>query len=137
MYPPSPWEHKKAHRHSGGAHIIILSGRGYTLLCKEGSERIRIDWQSGSMFAPPEGLFHQHFNTGKDTARYLALKAGAEFDARKFKGILRRYEIDRSVKLGGDQFEYEDEDPAIRKMYKEELQKQGVEWQMAKFFPGD
>jgi len=129
--------YKNAHRHAGGAHIIILSGQGYTLLWKDDRTKTRIDWESGSMFAPPEGLFHQHFNTGKDTARYLALKAGAEFDARKFKGILKRYEIDTSVKLGGDQIEYEDEDPEIRKMYKEELEKKGVEWKMANFFPRD
>ena len=30
-----------------------------------------------------------------------------------------------------------DEDPEIRKLYKEELAKSGVEWRMSKFFPGE
>ena len=31
-----------------------------------------------------------------------------------------------SVKIGGDQIEYEDEDPRIRAMFEEELGKRGV-----------
>ncbi|MFC1817084.1 cupin domain-containing protein [Thermodesulfobacteriota bacterium] len=123
--------YKKAHRHTPGAHIIILSGKGYTLIWKEAQPRIRIDWKAGSLFVPPGWWFHQHFNTGKEPARYLALKVG---EARKFKGILKDAQLRVSVKLGGDQIEYEDEDPDIRRMYKEELTKSGVEWHMSQYF---
>jgi gentisate 1,2-dioxygenase len=129
--------YKKAHRHSGGAHIIILSGQGYSLMWKQGGSPIRTDWKTGSLFSPPEAWFHQHFNTGKEPTRYLALKAVAELESRKFKGIMKQYQIHKSVKLGGDQIEYEDEDPEIRRLYKEELAKTGVEWRMSKFFPGE
>lgn len=124
--------YKKGHRHSPGAHIIILSGQGYSLMWVEDRPKIRIDWKAGSMFAPPGWWFHQHFNTGKEPARYLALKAG---EARKFKGILKHHQVSKSVKIGGDQIEYQDEDPEIRRLYKEELAKTGVEWRMSQYFP--
>jgi hypothetical protein len=52
----------------------------------------------------------------------LALKP---FNSRKFPG-LRKLGSSESVKAGGDQIEYEDEDPFIRKMFEEELAKRGV-----------
>ncbi len=126
--------YKKAHRHSPGAHIIMLSGQGYSLMWIEDRPKIRIDWKVGSMFAPPGYWFHQHFNTGKEPARYLALKAG---EARKFRGILKHHQVSKSVKLGGDQIEYQDEAPDIRRLYKEELAKTGAQWRMSEIFPGE
>jgi hypothetical protein len=38
--------------------------------------------------------------------------------------------IDESVKKGGAQIEYEDEDPSIRRMFDEELAKHGVKSRM-------
>ena len=35
-----------------------------------------------------------------------------------------------SVKEGGNQIEYEDEDPEVREMFEQELSKQGVELKM-------
>lgn len=35
-----------------------------------------------------------------------------------------------SVKKGGDQIEYEDEDPVVRKMFEEDLAKEGIEMKM-------
>ncbi len=84
------------------------------------------------MFVPPDWWFHQHFSTGKEPAKYLALKGGG---GRKFKGIQKHFLTSKSVKLGGDQIEFEDEDPEIRRVYREELAKNGVEWRMTKFFP--
>ncbi len=45
--------------------------------------------------------------------------------------------VDKSVKLGGNQIEYEDEDPEIRRQFKEELAKDGAPWRMSEFFPGE
>ena len=40
-----------------------------------------------------------------------------------------------SIKEGGDQIEYEDQDPRIHKIWLEELKKNGVTPRMEKFFP--
>ena len=113
--------YKKAHRHGPGAHVVILRGMGYSLLWQEGKERIRVDWKEGSMFSPPEWWYHQHFNTGLEPARYLALRRGGSPEHPLKIGM-----------RGGDernpteQIEYEHEDPAIYAMYEEELSKKGV-----------
>lgn len=120
--------YKKAHRHGPGAHVIIISGKGYSLLWPEGGERKRVDWQQGSLFVPPERWFHQHFNSGAVPARYLALRWGS----RKFK-LPSMWDDDRletDVRAGGDQIEYEDEHPEIRRLFEEECRRSGAETRM-------
>ncbi len=128
--------YKKAHRHGPGAHIVILGGQGYSLIWPAGGERLKIDWRENSLFVPPAMWFHQHFNTGKEPARYLAVHAEHSY---KYKGIGKDTNMfDRkSTKLGGNEIYYEDEDPEIRKLFKEELIKNGAPWKMSKFFPGE
>ncbi len=128
--------YKKAHYGHGDAQLLILSGTGYTLIWpKDGGERVRIDWRAGTFFAPPDLWFHQHFNTGGQPARYLALHAGG---SRKFTGVRREVKDSGvSVKKGGRQIEYEDEDPAIRRLFRAELARTGAPWLMAEFFPGE
>ncbi|MFQ5682066.1 MAG: ethanolamine ammonia lyase-activating protein [Candidatus Binatia bacterium] len=113
--------YKKGHRHGPGAHVIILRGSGYSLLWQEGKDRVRVDWKEGSMFAPPEWWYHQHFNTGRDPARYLALRRGGSPEHRLKIGMQGGNKLDAA-----EQIEYKDEDPAIYKTYKEELQKNGI-----------
>ena len=57
----------------------------------------------------------------------MALKP---FSSRKFPGLRKQWGTSESVKLGGDQIEYEDEDPRIRTMFEDELTKRGVASQM-------
>lgn len=125
--------YKKAHRHGAGAHVIILKGEGFSLTWPEGREIKRYDWRAGSLLVPPERWFHQHFNVGGEPARYLALKP---FSSRKFPGLRKQWGTSESVKLGGDQIEYEDEEPRIRKMFEEELAKRGVKSGMDKVLSG-
>jgi hypothetical protein len=117
--------YKKAHRHGPGAHVVILKGEGYSLLWEEGKERIRVDWHAGSMFSPPEWWYHQHFNTGPEPARYLALRRGGSPEHPLRIGMTSRQE-----EAGAEQIEYEDEDPAIRELYVRELEAKGVELRM-------
>ena len=119
--------YKKAHRHGAGAHVIILKGEGFSVMWKEGDDIKRYNWRAGSLMVPPERWFHQHFNAGGEPARYLALKP---FSSRKFPGLRKQWGTSESVKLGGDQIEYEDEDPRVRAMFEEELGKRGVVSQM-------
>jgi oxalate decarboxylase/phosphoglucose isomerase-like protein (cupin superfamily) len=116
--------YKKAHRHGPGAHVVIIGGEGYSLMWPEGSPPRRFDWKDGSVVVPPDRWFHQHFNTGSRPARYLALRAGGRKYTRPWGS--KAYAVDESVKAGGDQIEYEDEDPQIRRMFEAELAKQGV-----------
>jgi hypothetical protein len=44
--------------------------------------------------------------------------------------LLKQWGTSESVKNGGDQIEYEDEDPSIRTTFEAELSKRGVESQM-------
>jgi hypothetical protein len=48
--------------------------------------------------------------------------------------LRKQWGTSESVKTGGDQIEYEDEDPRIRVMFEDELAKRGVESQMGDVF---
>lgn len=124
--------YKKAHYHGPGAHVIILSGRGYSLLWPKGQPIRKYDWGPGSMIVPPANWFHQHFNAGAEAARYLALRWGS----KKYYGMLGEGggETDLDIKLGGHQIEYEDEDPVVRKMFEEACAKAGIQSQMDKHY---
>ncbi len=122
--------YKKAHRHHAGAHVTILNGEGYTLMWDKGKPE-RYDWRAGSMIVPPEMWWHQHFNVGKEPARYLALHGRM---SRKHRSGQKDWKgLDKDVKEGGDQIEYEDEDPMISRMFESELEKRGAEYRMARF----
>ncbi len=114
--------YKKAHRHGAAAHVMIVQGSGYSLLWQEGKEkeRIRVDWKPGVIFVPPDMWYHNHFSTGKEPTRQLAMRWGGEYIGVN-RGIQRNY---------GDLIEYEDEDPRIRREFEEECRMNGVEMRM-------
>ena len=119
-----PGTYKKAHRHGPGAHVIILDGVGFSLLWREGeADWQKCDWRPGAVVVPPENWFHEHFNSGPEPARYLALR----FTGRHYKqrGAFQSAEADVSVKQGGAQIEYEDEDPRIHALFERELAANG------------
>jgi quercetin dioxygenase-like cupin family protein len=121
--------YKKGHRHGPGAHVIILSGRGYSMLWPAGEEFQKFDWRPGSMVVPPNLWVHQHFNKGAEPARYLALRWGS----RRFDmggAIHADSEADVSVKEGGAQIEYPDEDRRIHQIFEDELAVSGAKCRM-------
>ncbi len=69
--------YKKAHRHSSDAYILLVDGVGYSLTWPEGryEDRVRVDWQEGTIFVPPIYWYHQHLNPGTESARYMAINA--------------------------------------------------------------
>ena len=111
--------YKKAHRHDAGAHVILLGGTGFSLLWRDKEEPKRVDWKKGTVIVPPELVFHQHFNTGDTPARYLALRF-----ANGRRSILPdRVDSRVPYKEGGNQIEYEEEDPRIRQWFDADLAK--------------
>lgn len=121
--------YKKAHRHGGGANVIILEGNGFSLMWVEGKPRVRVDWHKNSMFVPPTRWFHQHFNTGTAPARYLALRWGSMKNPLG-NDSTNIWKVRESVRIGGDQLDYEDEDPEIRRLFADELRKTGMAYRM-------
>ena len=83
---------------------------------------MRVNWKPGSVVVPPNQWFHQHFNSGANPARYLALR----WNSWRYKFAMFNHEdspSDKSVKQGGAQIEYEDEDPKIHATFEEALTK--------------
>ena len=114
--------YKKGHRHGPGAHLIILSGQGYSLMWPEGEQPRRYEWSAGSLIIPPNMWYHQHFNTGPTPARYLAFKHET-VSVRNAQGVPKSW---ISQRIGGDQIDYADEQPVIRETFAEALAKIGL-----------
>src|ERR687892_395016 len=114
--------YKKGHRHGPGAHVIILSGEGYSLMWPEGEEPRYYKWEVGTMIVPPNMWLHQHFNTGTTPARYLAFKHEG-VAIRNAQGVPKAW---ISKRAGGDQIDYVDEKPAVRTEFAQELAKRGL-----------
>ena len=115
--------YKKAHRHHPGANVIVLEGEGYSFLWPlDGEERLRIDWQPGTLFPPPAMWYHQHFNTAPHASRYMAMHPSSlVFSGQEsvFDPVLERNNI-----------QYPDEDPEIRETFAAELEARGLPVEM-------
>jgi hypothetical protein len=63
------------HRHTTEAYLYVVKGHGYSLVNYEDEPIDVVEWQEGTLFAPPRWAWHQHFNLdGNDTSRYLAIQ---------------------------------------------------------------
>jgi oxalate decarboxylase/phosphoglucose isomerase-like protein (cupin superfamily) len=133
----------KAHYHGPGAILLGLQSSGYVLLWSKelgiepfrsgrGEGVVEVKWKEGSVYCPPGGWFHQHFNTGAQAARHLAIRYGSRIHPIGFKIADKRSEdgVYIDVKRGGTLIEYADEDPFIRQHYEDEMKKTGVPCQM-------
>ena len=126
--------YKKAHKHGPGAHLLILSGEGFSVLWQEGEEYRKADWTTGGMvIVPSDDCWHQHYNTGKTRARYLALRHG-NMGLYGPPGTAPRVG-ETSWEGGGEQIEYEDEDPHLHEMFEADLTKNGAPCRMKAFSP--
>ena len=111
VFPPQ--RYKMAHRHGPGRVIVIPRGEGYTIVWPPGGEKTVIPWQEGTVFTPPEGWYHQHFNVGVEPARYIAFGP-----PRVLAG--------RPERIEERQIFYPDEEPWIRQKFEEELARRGL-----------
>jgi oxalate decarboxylase/phosphoglucose isomerase-like protein (cupin superfamily) len=133
----------KAHYHQGGAILLILRSEGYTLMWPpeagirpyrsgHADRVVKVNWREGSVFSPPSGWFHQHFNTGNEPARQLAFRYSGE-SGNYILGCwraLNKEGVRASIREGGTLIEYEDEDPQIEKDFEAALKKTGVAMEM-------
>lgn len=136
-------KYHKAHYHGPGAIILGLQSVGYVLLWSNehgtqpyqsgrGDQVVEIKWREGSVYCPPANWFHQHFNTGQETARHLAIRYGSRLYPLGFKVTLQQDADDvvMDLKKGGTMIDYESEDPEIRIRYEAALREHGVTSQM-------
>jgi mannose-6-phosphate isomerase-like protein (cupin superfamily) len=136
-----PGTYKKAHRHGGGRHVFTITGTGYSLLWFEGDKEFtRVDWRPGVVFPPIDKQFHQHFVTSEEPSRYLACGvSNARYPLTEANRLVNssadgsKGSVSRSVKDGGGQIEYEDQDPRIHQLWLEEMKKNGVVPQFDKY----
>ena len=106
--------YKKAHRHGPAFVIVIPFGVGFSVMWPEGHEKVWVPWHEGSIFVPPNRWFHQHFNLGEAPGRYLAFHPLSQFTG-----------LGEQV-VEGDQIEYPDEDPEVRRRFESELAAHGL-----------
>lgn len=136
----------KAHYHGPGSILFGLQSRGYVLLWskdlgtrpfenKQGDRVVEMQWKDGSVYCPPGGWFHQHFNIGSGVARQLAIRFGGRIHPTGFATAAKRHDegVLVSVKNGGTLIEYEDEDPTIRSRFESALVGTGIRCEMPKF----
>jgi mannose-6-phosphate isomerase-like protein (cupin superfamily) len=123
--------YKKGHRHGADFHVICTKGVGFSRLWYEADQEfVDVKWEHGVVFAPPDGMFHQHFNTGPNPARYLAIAyGGLRYPFTEAKRIIFAG-MDVSLKDGGAQIEYEDQDPRIHLEYLRQMKKNGAQSKM-------
>jgi gentisate 1,2-dioxygenase len=116
--------YRKPHRHGPGAQVVVLGGKGYSLMWPPGGEFVKVDWRRGSLLVPPEGWYHSHFTTSKEPARHMAFRSG-------LRGVGTLWLATVSERDGGHIMEHEDEPPEVRSIYEAELAKGGIPIGMA------
>jgi mannose-6-phosphate isomerase-like protein (cupin superfamily) len=127
--------YKKGHRHFDGVCVYACTGQGYSLLWHEDDKDFtRVDWEHGVVYCPPDSMFHQHFNVANHPSRYLALQIGTvRYPLLRMKREIWDVGVDKDIKEGGAQVEYEDQDPRIHQIWLDEIAKNGVTSGMGKF----
>ena len=61
-----PGKRSGAHRHIYEETNYVMAGQGYSII-----EDQRFEWKKGDTLCIPVFSWHQHFNTGKEPARFL------------------------------------------------------------------
>ena len=130
QFPVGTYE--RGHRHGPGATIVLLSGVGRTLMWprplgktpwKDGrsDEVLEVNWKVGTLLIPPTQWYHQHFNLGREPARFINLG--------EIPGTNEMYPMTSKQLAGGDQgiILFRDEDLHVREMFERELATRGLD----------
>ena len=126
-----------AHYHGPGAHLLLLEGTGYDLLWPfdHYDERVRIPLKPGTLWAPADRWFHQHFTTGPEMRRQLAVKPWGRTKRSAMTQGESPGRTTKSTKWGGTQIDHADEDPEIHREFEAELAKAGITCAMGDVHP--
>ncbi|HEY1266578.1 MAG TPA: cupin domain-containing protein [Candidatus Binatia bacterium] len=129
----------KAHYHGAGAILVGLRSTGYVLLWPKelgpkpyenghADQVVQIDWKEGGIYCPPGGWYHQHFNTGPEPARHLAIRFGGRVYPTGFHTCAKKHDdaVLLPLKEGGTMIDSDEEDPAIRRHFELTLKKAGI-----------
>ncbi len=118
------------HRHGPGAHVLWLSGEGYSLMWPDGGEKIKADWGAGTVIVPPSWWWHQHAIVSAEPAQYLALK----LSSKRFKVNRLSEGTMRSSREGGQLVAFEDFPPGLMEevmdIFVKECTKRGTPMEM-------
>ena len=125
--------YKKAHAHGPGAHVIILSGEGYSLMWPEGDEPRYYKWEVGTHDRAAEHVAAPALQHRQDAGALSRLQARGRRDPQRAG---RAEGVDQPA-AGGDQIDYRDENPETRKQFAQELAKHGLTPQMDKAYAAE
>jgi hypothetical protein len=139
----APGRYSRCHNHEAGPVLLCLGGKGYTITWPgeagttpwadgKGELVQRQDYKAGGIVsaAPGDaGWFHGHFGASKEPLRVLAFLGGFPRRVMGVPGVDWRG-LNLDVKEGGSTIEYRDEDPYIRKMFKQQLAKEDADFNM-------
>lgn len=133
--------YERGHRHGPGAAIVFLSGTGYSLYWHtslgdtpfsdgKGDQVHKVDWQDGTIFVPANQWYHQHFNTGKEPARFIKLgspRLGGGNVVFKMQADTRKEGTGymSNPESSSYMIRYGEEDPKIREMFEADLKRNG------------
>ncbi|MFC2073040.1 cupin domain-containing protein [Chloroflexota bacterium] len=135
---------RQAHYHRPGATIVGVKGEGYGLLWHRkygihpfqdgyGDKVVKAPWKPGTIYIPLSEWFHQHFYTqGPEPGIQLKVMGRGTLAISPLteEQLGNEDTGNISVREGGTMIKYEDEDPEVRRMFEEELRKNGVECTM-------
>jgi quercetin dioxygenase-like cupin family protein len=133
--------YSKAHYHDAGAVLICLRGKGYSLTwpvelgprpweAGKGHLVKRQDYIPGGLVSAAPGRsywYHQHFAVSRDVFRVRAIFGRPSQRGETGEEVSG---IGAESSEGGFALSYREEDPQIRKMYKEALKQVGAEFRM-------
>jgi quercetin dioxygenase-like cupin family protein len=134
--------YSKCHYHESGPVLLCLKGKGYSITWplsagtrpwEAGNGHLvkRQDYVPGGLVSAAPGetnWYHGHYGAGKEPLRVMAFLGG--YPRRTFGAPGDEHVWNADVNEGGNTIEYFDEDPQIRRMFIEALEKDNAEFHM-------
>ena len=95
----APGGHTEVQHHLFESVVFILNGRGATSFWQDGGRKQTVEWQRGSLFAPPLNSHYQHFNLDGSSPVRMFSVGNAWLQRRQYKTVREAVEAYRDVTL--------------------------------------